>query len=108
MEMLIYTFGTDLKNGQRSGSVVVFDSRSIGWELEPHRMQCVVSLSKTLYHLLITSSTQEDLSRHDREKMLTGIKNNKKDRERLWLPWKQKLPYTFIGKMLPQAKHHYF
>ena len=68
MEMLIYTFGTDLKKEQYSGSVVVFDSRSTVWELEPHWMHCVVSLSKTLYPVLITSSTQEDPSRHERKK----------------------------------------
>ena len=68
MQMLIYTFGTDLKKGQCNGSVVVLDSISTGWELEPHWVHCVVSLNKTLYPLLITSSTQEDPSLHERKK----------------------------------------
>ena len=51
-----------------SGSV----GRALDWGLkgcwfEPHHWwcHCVVSLSKTLYPLLSTGSTQEDQSRHD-------------------------------------------
>ena len=43
----------------------VLDSRSRGWGFKPHRRHCVVSLSKTLYPLLRTGSTQEDRSQHD-------------------------------------------
>ena len=43
----------------------VFDSRQRGWGLEPHRHNCVVSLSKTHLSLLSTCLTQEDLSRHN-------------------------------------------
>ena len=41
------------------------DSRSRSYGFEPHRRHCVVSLSKTLYPLLSTRSSQEDPSRHD-------------------------------------------
>ena len=37
------------------------DSRWRGCGFEPHQRHCVVSLSKTFYPLLSTSSTQEDL-----------------------------------------------
>ena len=37
-----------------------------------HQRPCVVSLSKTLYPLLSTGSTQENSSRHIIEKLLTG------------------------------------
>ena len=60
-----------------SGSVL--NLRSRGCRLEPYQRQCVVSLSKTLYPLLSTGSTQEDRSPHD-WKYLTGtlrIKPNK-------------------------------
>ena len=43
----------------------VLDSESWGWGLDPHRRHCIVSLSKTLYNLLSTGSTQNDPSRHD-------------------------------------------
>ena len=42
-----------------------FDSGLRGCGLEPHQRPCVVFLSKTLYPMLSTGSTQEDLSRHD-------------------------------------------
>ena len=41
------------------------ESRSRGCGFEAHRRHCILSLSKTLYPLLSTGSTQEDLSRHD-------------------------------------------
>ena len=53
-------------NMERSGSI----GRAIGWDRVAHRRwsrRCVVSLSKTLYPLLSTDTTQEDRksSRHD-------------------------------------------
>ena len=47
--------------------LIVSDLGLKGHECETHRRHCVVSLSKTLYHLLGTGSTQEDrkMSRHD-------------------------------------------
>ena len=38
----------------------VLDSRSRGCRVQPHGGHCVVTLSKTLYPLLSTGSTQED------------------------------------------------
>ena len=38
---------------ERSGSVVVFDSRSRGRGFEPHRRHCVVSLSKNINPSLV-------------------------------------------------------
>ena len=49
----------------------VLESRSRGFGFEPHWRHCVVSLSKTLYPLLSTGSTQEDLTDMT-EKLLTG------------------------------------
>ena len=49
----------------RSGRVLVSSSRGCG--SQPHQRQCIVSLSKTLYHLLSTGTTQEDTSGHDRK-----------------------------------------
>ena len=46
-----------------SGRVLV--SRPRGHGFEPHHRHCVVSLSKTYFSLLSTSSTQEDPSRHN-------------------------------------------
>ena len=43
----------------------VLDSESWGWEVEPHQGHCIVSLSKKLYPLLSTGSTQDNPSRHD-------------------------------------------
>ena len=40
----------------------VHDPRLRGCGFEPHRRHCIVSLSKTLYPLLSTGSTQEDSS----------------------------------------------
>ena len=40
----------------------VFDSGSWGCKFEPHWKHCIVSLSKRLYPLLSTGSTQEDPS----------------------------------------------
>ena len=57
-----------LMNALRGGwwlSGRVLDSRSSGCGLEPRPGRCVVSLSKTIYNLLNTVSTQEDLSPHD-------------------------------------------
>ena len=42
---------------------------------EPHRRYCVVSLSKTLYPLLSTGSTQEDPSQHNRTNVDWDVKN---------------------------------
>ena len=42
----------------------MLDLRLRGCGFEPHQRHCVVHLSKTLYPLLSTGSTQEDLSRH--------------------------------------------
>ena len=42
----------------------VLKSRLRGPSFEPHQTKCVVSLSKALYTLLSTGSTQE-ISRHD-------------------------------------------
>ena len=50
---------------EHSGSVVVFDLISRGCRFEPHQRPCLVSLSKTLFPLLSTGSTQEDPSRHN-------------------------------------------
>ena len=52
---------------EHSGSVGrALDLGLHGCWFEPHGLQshCVVSLSKTLYLLLITGSTQEDPSQH--------------------------------------------
>ena len=43
-----------------SGTCRVLDSRSKGCGFEPHRMQCVVPLSKTRCYLLSIGSTQKD------------------------------------------------
>ena len=43
---------------------------------EPHQRHCVVSLSKTLYLLLSTGSTQEGPSRHDWKKCWLGRKES--------------------------------
>ena len=43
----------------------VFGTRSRGYGFEPQWRPYVVSLSKTLYPLLVTGSTQEDPSQHD-------------------------------------------
>ena len=43
----------------------MLDSRSRGGRFEPHPEARVVSLSKTLYSLLSTGSTEEDLFRHN-------------------------------------------
>ena len=51
--------GTELLSGR------VLDSRSRCCGFEPHRWQCIVSLSKPLYPLKSTGSTLEDPSRHD-------------------------------------------
>ena len=42
--------------------------------------QCIVSLSKTLYPLLSTGSTQKDLSRHNRKTVDWDLKNQNKDK----------------------------
>ena len=48
---------------------------SSGRGFEPHQRHCVVFLSKTLYPLLITGSTQEDPSQNDRKTVdvLSGL-----------------------------------
>ena len=43
----------------------VLDLRSEGFGVEPHWRHCILSLSKTLYHLFNTGSTQVDPSQHD-------------------------------------------
>ena len=48
-----------------SGSDCVLVSRLRGCRFEPHWRHYVVSLSKTLYSLLSTGSTEEDSSQHD-------------------------------------------
>ena len=45
----------------------VLDLRSRGCGFEPHQRHCIVALSKTLYPLLSTGSTQEDPPRHNRK-----------------------------------------
>ena len=55
--MILYlSFGSAVVSGR------VFDSRPRGSGFEPYRYHCVVSLSKTLYSLLSTGSTQEGSS----------------------------------------------
>ena len=60
---------------EHSGSVGrVLDWEPNGYQFESHhrQSQCVVSLSKELYLLLNTGSTQEDPSQYDRDKF-TGM-----------------------------------
>ena len=58
----------------------VLDSRSRGCRFKPHQQLCVVSLSKTLYPLLSTGSTQDDLSRHDFKIVDWDVKNQTKQK----------------------------
>ena len=61
---------------ERGGSVeATLESISIGCEFEPHQRHCVVSLSKTFYHLLRTGSTQENPSRHNWKIVDWDVKN---------------------------------
>ena len=57
-ELTALSFGTDQNSEGLSDRVL--DSRSRGCGCEPHPRHCIVSLSKTLYPLLSTSSTEED------------------------------------------------
>ena len=43
----------------------VLDSRPRGCGFKPHRRHCIESLSKALYPLLSTDSTQVEISQHD-------------------------------------------
>ena len=64
-DILTGSIGND--NEERSGSADSVRLWTEGCEFETHRRHCVVSLSKALYALLGTSSTQEDrkMYRHD-------------------------------------------
>ena len=53
----------------------VLDLRLRGRRFEPHWCHCVVSLSKTHLSLLITGSTQEDLSWHNWKIVDWDVKN---------------------------------
>ena len=55
-------FGQD---GVRWLTVRVLNWRLRGCGFEPNQRHCIVSLSKTLYPLLSTGSTQEDPSQHN-------------------------------------------
>ena len=70
-----WTF-TNAINAEHSGSRVL-NCRSMSCWFEPNCWQshCVVSLSKTLYPLLWTGSTQEGLSRHDWKIVDWDVKN---------------------------------
>ena len=70
--MVFYNYSNSIKksdvllnNGVWWLSGRVLDSGLRGCGFEPHWRYCIVSLSKTLYPLLSTGSTQEDLSQHD-------------------------------------------
>ena len=56
----------------------VLESKSRGCWLEPHWRHCLVSLSKTLYPLLSTGSTQEDPSWVDWKNVDLDVKNQNK------------------------------
>ena len=64
---------------ESNGSVL--DLRSRGWGLEPHCRLYVVSLSKVLYPLLCTGSTQEDLSQNDWKIVDWDVENQNKQFE---------------------------
>ena len=64
-KLYIIQANTRYKGGALWLSGRVLDLGSRGCRFKPHRRHCVVSLSKTLYLLLSTGSTQEDRSRHD-------------------------------------------
>ena len=53
----------------------MLNSRQKGCRFEPHRLHCIVSLSKTHYSLLSTGSTQEDPSRHNWKIVDCDVKN---------------------------------
>ena len=53
----------------------VQDSRLRGCGFEPHQRYCIVSLSKKLYPLLSTGSTQADPSQHDWKNVDMDIMN---------------------------------
>ena len=56
----------------------VLDWRPGGPGFEPHRRQCVVSLSKTHLSLLSTGATQEDLSQYNWKIIDWHVKNQTK------------------------------
>ena len=60
--MVAYEANYKARIEERDG---VLDLKSRGCAFEPHRRHFIVSLSKTLYPLLCTGSTQEDPSRHN-------------------------------------------
>ena len=59
---------------EHSGSVVVFDSKLRGCGFEPHHCYCVVQ-DRLIQSLLITGSTQEDLSQHNWKIVDWDVKN---------------------------------
>ena len=83
MALIKPTYMRNIQQIERSSTSLsgrVLDSRSNrGWGFKPHQRYCVGSLSKTLYPLLSTGSTQENVSCHMTEKFKysTGIKRVK-------------------------------
>ena len=65
--MLVTLMYCTLPQFLRSYKLQDFDLRYRGCQLEPHWRHYIVSLSKTLYPLLSTGSSQEDPSRHNRK-----------------------------------------
>ena len=66
-----------------SGSVGrVLDLGSKGCLLQTHLRHCVVSVSKALYSLLSTGSTQEDLSKHNQKIVKWDVKHQHKKKKK--------------------------
>ena len=63
-------------NGSRELSSRVFSSRSRGCRLEAYQRHCIIPLSKALYLLISTGSTQEYMSWHDWKSGNCDVKNH--------------------------------